>query len=90
MADSPNEELNPSKIVAVVRRGRACVRLIEAVDGLLQQKFDQHELGTLQDARRLAVQQLRMIVRDSDPAITAQIMAASDNRLRTAKHVLLT
>ena len=70
-------------------RRRACVRLIEAADVLLRQKLDQHELFTIQDARRLAVQRLRQIVADSDPAITAQIMAASDKRLGTLKDVML-
>jgi hypothetical protein len=41
-------------------------------DVLLQQKLDQHEVVTLQEARRLPVQRLRELVRDSDPAITAQ------------------
>jgi hypothetical protein len=43
----------------VIRRGCACVRLIEAVDVLLRQKLDQHELVTLPEARCLAVQRLR-------------------------------
>jgi hypothetical protein len=51
------------------------------VDVLLQQKLDQHELVTFQEARHSAVQRLRQLVGDLDPAITAQIMAASDKRL---------
>jgi hypothetical protein len=48
-----------------IRRRRACVRLIEAADVLLRQKLDQHELFTIHDARRLAVQRPRQIVADS-------------------------
>ena len=72
-----------------IRRGRACVRLIEAVDVLIPQTPDQYELVTLREARRLAVRQLRQFVRDCDPSITAQIMTASDKRLGTVRCVTL-
>jgi hypothetical protein len=74
---------------SIIRRGRAYVRLIEAADELLQQKVDQHEMVTLQETRHLAVQRLRQLVRDSNPAITAQIMVASDKRLGPAINVML-
>ncbi len=71
------------------RRGRAGVRWIEAADVLLKQTVDKHEWTILEEARQLAVRQLRQIVRDSDPAITAEIMAASDKALGTVRDVML-
>ncbi len=80
---------NGDEAIDIIRRGRACVRLIEAADVLLEQKLGQYELVTFQEARHLAVQRLRQLVRNSDPAITAQIMVASDKRLGIARNAAL-
>jgi len=65
------------------------VRLIEAAEILLKQRVDRYEQITLEDARALAVQHLRQIVKDCEPAITAQILMAGDKQVGTANHVML-
>ena len=74
---------------AITRRGRACVRLIEAIKVLVADERRQNDRAALSHMSAWAKQRLRQIVRDCDPATTAQIMAASDKRLRTVKDVML-
>ena len=73
----------------IIRRGRDCIRLIEAVDVLVEYERTPGERIVLREARRLAIQRLRQIVKDFDPAVTAQIMVASDKRLGIVKDVML-
>lgn len=72
-----------SDTVRLIRRGRACVRLIEAAEILLELATDIDQQETYTEAIDLTRWQLRALVQDLDPAVTAQIMAASDKRLGT-------
>jgi hypothetical protein len=72
---------------ALIRHGRACVRLIEAAEVLLQMATDINQQETYSEAIDLTRWQLRDLVRDLDPAVTSQIMAASDKRLGTVGDV---
>ncbi len=70
-----------------IRPGRACVRLIEAAQALLKAATDKHDRIILEGARVLAVRPWRQLVRDSDPAVTAEIMVASGPALGTMRDV---
>lgn len=72
---------------AAIRLGRACVRLIEAADVLLATPLDQQDMIDLQAAKEYAKRRLRQIVGDAEPALTAQIMAASEKVLGTVQDV---
>lgn len=73
----------------IISRGRACVRLIEAADVLLETKLDQYELMALKKSRGLVVRQLKELTGDTDPLITAQVMMASNKRLGTRQNLWL-
>ena len=73
----------------IIRRGRACVRLIEAIEVLVTDERRQDDRAALLDMSAWAKQRLRQLVRDCDPATKAQIMAASDKRLGPVKGVML-
>jgi hypothetical protein len=73
----------------IIRRGRACVRLIEAIEVLVANERRQDDRDALLQMSAWAKQRLRQIMADSDPATTTQIMAASDKRLGTVKDVML-
>jgi hypothetical protein len=81
--------LPTSNFEVAIRRGRACVRLIEAADVLLASAKTPNERITYGMARGLAVEALREMVSDLEPEITAQILVASDKRLGTVKDVTL-
>ena len=82
-------ELSEPEKMALVVRGRAMVRMIEAADVLLVGATTPNERVTYGLARDLVRQALRELVRDVEPAITAQILVASDKRLGTVKDVML-
>ena len=65
------------------------MRLIEANDVLIEKERRPEDRTVLEEARQLANQRLHQILGDSDPAITAQIMAASDKGPRTIKELML-
>jgi hypothetical protein len=71
-------EVSPAEII---RRGRAAVRLIEAAEVLLQATADKYERVIFAEARDLAREKLRQLVAELEPAISAQIFAASENIL---------
>lgn len=72
---------------SLIRRGRACVRLIEAAEILLEMANDVTQQEIYSEAIDVTRWQFRDLVRDLDPSITAQIMAASDKRLGTVGDV---
>jgi len=71
----------------LARHGRACIRLIEAADVLLAGMLDQQNMIDLQAAREFAKRQLREIVANVEPAVTAEIMAASEKVLGPVQDV---
>jgi hypothetical protein len=73
--------------MALVVRGRAMVRLIEAAEVLLTGATTPNERVTYGLARELAQQALRELVRDLEPESTAQILVASDKIVGTVKDV---
>ncbi len=68
----------PTDKTLLIRHGRALVRLIEAIDVLLAEERRRAARATWRDARDQAVRQLRELVRDQPPSVTAEILAASD------------
>jgi len=71
----------------MIALGRACVRLIEAADVLLAGQRDQQDMIDLRAAREFAKRKLREIVVNAEPAVTAEIMAASENVLGPVQDV---
>jgi hypothetical protein len=71
----------------LIRLGRAYVRLIEAADVLLETKLDQQGMIDLQAAREFAKRMLRELVEEVEPAVTAEIMAASERMVGTVQDV---
>ena len=61
-----------------IQQGRAMVRLIEAVNVLLPHA-DQHEADLLHDLKARYQQQLRNMIAELPPEISAQILAASEH-----------
>jgi hypothetical protein len=61
------------------------VRLIEAAEVLLAHKLDQQDMIDLQAAREYAKGLLREIIEDAEPAVTAEIMAASERIVGTVQ-----
>jgi hypothetical protein len=82
-------ELSEPEKMALVVRGRAMVRMIEDAEVLLTGATTANERVTYGLARDLARQALRELVRDLEPAITAQILVASERILGTVKDVQL-
>ncbi len=70
-----------------VAQGRACVRLIEAAEALLAGEFEPESRYTLQQARQACVAQLRSLVADLPPHVTAQILVASERLIGPAGDV---
>jgi hypothetical protein len=66
---------------AIIVRGRALVRLIEAGKVLLAYRISPHERVTFGLAVEAAQAQLRQLVGEVDPSISAQIIAASESAL---------
>ena len=62
-----------------ISRGRAYVVLIEAADLLLAGKLDGAEKALLEQVRRVYKDKLRALVASLPPAVTAQILAVSEN-----------
>lgn len=79
--------LSEPEIMALVVRGRACVRMIEAAEVLVKFATSPHERVTFGEAGELARQQLRNLVRDLAPAVAAQILVASEAALGTVGDV---
>ena len=77
----------PADTADLICLGRAYVRLIEAADVLLAAKLDplREDMIDLQAAREFAKRKLREIVEDAEPAVTAEIMAASMKALGTVQ-----
>ena len=67
-----------SSLDQTISRGRAYVRLIEAVDVLLAGEAGGQEAALLHQVRRLATARLRALVAELPPEMAAQILAASD------------
>jgi hypothetical protein len=82
-------ELSEPEKMALVVRGRAMVRMIEAAKVLLTFATTPNERVTYGLACELAQQALRELVFDVQPDITAQIMVASERVLGTVKDVML-
>jgi hypothetical protein len=82
-------ELSDPEKMALVVRGRALVRMIEAAKVLLTSATTLNERVTYGLARDLARQALRELVRDLEPAITVQILMASERVWGTVKVVML-
>lgn len=70
-----------------IRRGRACVRLIEAADVLLESAATAHERVVLASAREHAQGILRTLIETVDSASAAQILVASDKMLGTVSDI---
>lgn len=70
-----------------VARGRACVQLIEAAEVLLAGEFEPERRRTLQQARQIGVAQLRSLVGELPPHVTAQILVASEKLIGPAGDV---
>jgi hypothetical protein len=82
-------ELSEPEKMALVVRGRAMVRMIEAAEVLLTGATTPNECVTYGLAREVAQQALRELVRDLEPESTAQILVASERILGTVKDVML-
>jgi hypothetical protein len=74
-------ELSKPEIMALIVRGRAMVRMIEAGEVLLASAADPNERVTYGLARDLARQALRSLVAEMPADVTAQILAASETAL---------
>lgn len=68
-------ETQPVKDVV---QGRACIRLIEAADVLLDSELAPDERAALVRARQQCVRRLRGLVARLPAGLTAQILAASE------------
>jgi hypothetical protein len=84
----PNNPLASGDSV-LIARGRACIRMMEAAEVLLESNKDINEIETFREARDLARWRLREIVAHQDQAIVAAIMVASDKHLGTVGDILL-
>ena len=62
----------------VVAQGRAMVRLIEAIDVLLENSGSWRETALLKTAQRLYRHRLRELVAVLPPDVSAEILAASE------------
>jgi hypothetical protein len=82
-------ELSEPEKMALVVRGRAMIRLIEAAEVLLTGDTTPNERVTYGLARDLAQQALRELVVELDSESTAQILVASERILGTVKDVTL-
>jgi hypothetical protein len=74
-------ELSEPEEMALVVRGRAMVRMIEATEVLLTGATTANERVTYGLARDLARQGLRELVAELPPEVTAQILIASEGAL---------
>ena len=63
----------------IIKQGRAYVRLIEAAEMLLAGDLDEAERVLLEQVRRVYKSILFALAGSQPPAVTAQILAASDN-----------
>ena len=68
-----------SKLENTIVQGRAYVRLIEAADVLLAGDLDKAERVLLEQVRQASKQKLRALIGSLPPALTAQILAISEN-----------
>lgn len=64
---------------SIIKQGKAYVRLIEAADVLLADDLDEAERVLLEQVRQVYKTKLRALVGSQPPALTAQILAASEN-----------
>jgi len=87
MARRTTTYMLPADFAHTIRLGRAYVRLIEAADLILASPLEQADMIDLQAAREFAKRRLREIVADAEPAVTAQIMAASEKVLGPVQEV---
>lgn len=62
----------------LISQGRAYVRLIEAAGLLLDGELDDAERVLLEQVRRVYTAKLRALVVAQPPAVTAQVLAASE------------
>ena len=62
-----------------ITQGRAYVRLIEAADVLLAGDLDEAERVLLEQVCQAYKSKLRALVGSQPPAVTAQILASSEN-----------
>jgi len=80
--------LSGLEIRALTVRGRACVRMFEAAEVLLKFATTPNERVTYGLARELARHDLRELVRELPPIITAHILAASETALGPVGNVM--
>jgi len=64
---------------AIIKQGRAYARLIEAAEVLLPGDLDEAERVLLAQVRQAYKSRLRALVGSHPPAVTAQILAVSEN-----------
>ena len=79
--------LSEAEKMALIVRGRALVRLIEAGKVLLVYHLEPDERVRFGLAVEAAQAQLRQLVGEVDPAISAEIIVASEKVLGTVKDV---
>ena len=75
-------DMNDPLIQAKIAAGRACVRIMEAVEVLLASGATQSERVIFAEARDLARRRLRSVVRGQESEITVQILMASEGAPR--------
>ena len=68
-----------------ISRGRAYVVLIEAAEVLLAGDLDEAKPVLLEQVRQVYKDKLRALVGSQPPAVTAQILVASENINRPAR-----
>ena len=75
-------DINDPLIQAKIAAGRACVRMMEATEVMLAGGETQYERVIYGEALDLARRRLRSVVRGQEPAITVQILLASEGAPR--------
>jgi hypothetical protein len=74
-------DINDPLILAKIAAGRACVRIMEAVE-VLASGATQYERVIYAEALDLTRRRLRNVVRGQEPEITVQILLASEGAPR--------
>ena len=72
-----------------IRRGRAYIRIVEAIDVLLANEWRSYDRNALLVFRRLVSRRLEHLVEGLEPAAIAQILAASEKVWSTVNDITL-
>ena len=75
-------DINDPLIQAKIAAGRACVRMMEATEVMLAGGATQYERVIYGEALDLARRRLRSVVSGQEPAVTVQILLASEDAPR--------